>query len=226
MAALSARTSACRRGCIGAGDLRLANRRGGSDGTGAVEVEARPVQCNAIVAIVPAFPLTVSDIYWAGPLNELSCWPVLRTTQGTEGMNAETVMASRLGAHCKAVRGLGCRISRALLLADLQAHVHAQAFVAGPAVEQVCPPPLFAALALNNPPFARAGFRLSTPGARQGSRSKCRPAKPVATDLRWASLEPPRPADARTSRLGAGARLAGQDRRSSAMFRALHGHAA
>ena len=54
------------------------------------------------------------------------------------------------------MRGLGNGIAGDLLLADLQAHAQAQAVVAAPIVEQACPPPMFAALALDDPLFARA----------------------------------------------------------------------
>ena len=71
-------------------------------------------------------------------------------------MNAETVMTSRFGAQCKVMRGLGDGIAGDLLLADLQAHAQAQAAVAAPIVDQVCLPTVFAALALDDPLFARA----------------------------------------------------------------------
>lgn len=81
---------------------------------------------------------------------------VLHDEHGTEGMNAETVMASRFGARCMVTRGLGSGIAGALLLAGLQAHAQDRANVAAPPAEQVCPPPIFAALAFDDPLFARA----------------------------------------------------------------------
>ena len=83
---------------------------------------------------------------------------VARDEHGTEGMNAETEMASRFGARCKVMRGLGSGIAGALLLAGLQAHAQDRAAVAAPSTEQVRPPPMLAAPALDNPLISRAGF--------------------------------------------------------------------
>ena len=66
----------------------------------------------------------------------------------TEGTNAEIVMASRFGARCKMIRGLGSGIAAALLLAGIQAHAQTEAELSAPAADQVCPPPLVVPAAL------------------------------------------------------------------------------